>query len=116
MTNSANRQRLPRNVWILGFVSLLMDLSSEIYHALLPLFITVTLGLPVAVMGTILAVLIAVLTRSAVASFGWSLEGLGHVERFANDDPCDSGPHVLGLASADIGPLGVFEVRPRGRR
>ena len=28
--------RLPRNVWILGFVSLLMDLSSEIYHALLP--------------------------------------------------------------------------------
>jgi len=47
------RARLPRNVWILGFVSLLMDLSSEIYHALLPLFITVTLGLPVAVLGAI---------------------------------------------------------------
>jgi MFS family permease len=45
--------RLPRNVWILGFVSLLMDLSSEIYHALLPLFITVTLGLPVLAMGAI---------------------------------------------------------------
>jgi MFS family permease len=45
--------RLPRNVWILGFVSLLMDLSSEIYHALLPLFITVTLGLPVAAVGAI---------------------------------------------------------------
>jgi MFS family permease len=45
--------RLPRNVWILGFVSLLMDLSSEIYHALLPLFITVTLGLPVAALGAI---------------------------------------------------------------
>jgi len=47
------RPRLPRNVWILGFVSLLMDLSSEIYHALLPLFITVTLGLPVAMLGAI---------------------------------------------------------------
>ena len=44
---------LPRNVWVLGFVSLLMDLSSEIYHALLPLFITVTLGLPAAALGAI---------------------------------------------------------------
>ena len=47
------RPPLPRNVWILGIVSLLMDLSSEIYHALLPAFLTVTLGLPVAAMGAI---------------------------------------------------------------
>jgi MFS family permease len=47
------RTPLPRNVWVLGFVSLLMDLSSEVYHALLPLFITVTLGLPVTVLGAI---------------------------------------------------------------
>ena len=45
--------KLPRNVWILGFVSLLMDLSSEIYHALLPAFITVTLGLPAVALGAI---------------------------------------------------------------
>ena len=45
--------KLPRNVWILGFVSLLMDLSSEIYHALLPAFITVTLALPVVALGAI---------------------------------------------------------------
>ena len=44
---------LPRTVWILGIVSLLMDLSSEIYHALLPAFLTVTLGLPVAAMGAL---------------------------------------------------------------
>jgi MFS family permease len=44
---------LPRNVWVLGVVSLLMDLSSEIYHALLPAFLTITLGLPVAAMGAI---------------------------------------------------------------
>ncbi|RIX32014.1 MFS transporter [Sphingomonas edaphi] len=49
----SNRPRLPRTVWILGIVSLLMDLSSEIYHALLPAFLTVTLGLPVVAMGAI---------------------------------------------------------------
>jgi MFS family permease len=53
VSDARARKNLPRNVWILGFVSLLMDLSSEIYHALLPLFITVTLGLPVVVMGAI---------------------------------------------------------------
>ena len=47
------KPHLPRTVWILGIVSLLMDLSSEIYHALLPAFLTVTLGLPVAAMGAL---------------------------------------------------------------
>ena len=47
------RPHLPRNVWVLGFVSLLMDLSSEIYHALLPAFITVVLGLPATALGAI---------------------------------------------------------------
>ena len=49
----SNRPPLPRNVWILGFVSLLMDLSSEIYHALLPAFVTITLGLPATALGAI---------------------------------------------------------------
>ena len=49
----APRPKLPRTVWILGIVSLLMDLSSEIYHALLPAFLTITLGLPVAAMGAL---------------------------------------------------------------
>ncbi|HUE80273.1 MAG TPA: MFS transporter [Sphingomicrobium sp.] len=53
MSKARPRKPLPRNVWVLGFVSLLMDLSSEIYHALLPLFITVTLGLPATVLGAI---------------------------------------------------------------
>jgi MFS family permease len=47
------RPRLPRTVWVLGFVSLLMDLSSEVIHALLPLFLTVTLGASVALLGLI---------------------------------------------------------------
>ena len=49
----SKRPPLPRTVWVLGFVSLLMDLSSEIYHALLPAFLTITLGLPVAAMGAL---------------------------------------------------------------
>jgi MFS family permease len=48
-----SRPRLPRNVWVLGFVSLFMDLSSEIYHALLPAFITMVLGLPATALGAI---------------------------------------------------------------
>lgn len=49
----SDRPRIPRNVWVLGFVSLFMDLSSEIYHALLPAFITMVLGLPATALGAI---------------------------------------------------------------
>jgi MFS family permease len=35
---------LPKGVWALGFVSLLMDLSSEMIHGLLPIFLTSVLG------------------------------------------------------------------------
>jgi len=35
---------VPRGVWALGFVSLFMDVSSEMIHALLPLFLVTTLG------------------------------------------------------------------------
>jgi MFS family permease len=36
--------RLPRSIWALGFVSLFMDISSEMIHALLPLYLVTTLG------------------------------------------------------------------------
>lgn len=45
--------RIPRTVWALGLVSLFMDLSSEIIHALLPLFLTTTLGVSIAMVGLI---------------------------------------------------------------
>ncbi|MEO7636576.1 MAG: MFS transporter [Sphingomicrobium sp.] len=54
---------------MLGFVSLLMDLSSEIYHALLPAFITVTLGLPAAALGAIDGI------AEATASFAKLISG-----------------------------------------
>ena len=63
------RPPLPRNVWILGFVSLLMDLSSEIIHSLLPAFITIVLGLPATALGAIDGV------ADATASFGKLVSG-----------------------------------------
>ena len=36
--------RIPRGIWVLGFVSMLMDISSEMIHSLLPLFMVTTLG------------------------------------------------------------------------
>ena len=44
---------ISRTVWMLGLVSFFMDVSSEIIHALLPLFLTTTLGASVAIVGLI---------------------------------------------------------------
>ena len=35
---------VPTGVWALGFVSMLMDISSEMIHALLPLYMVAVLG------------------------------------------------------------------------
>ena len=37
-------RHMPTGIWVLGFVSLLMDISSEMIHSLLPLFMVTTLG------------------------------------------------------------------------
>lgn len=44
-------KNLPRGIWMLGFVSLFMDVSSEMIHAILPLFVVGTLGASVAMLG-----------------------------------------------------------------
>ncbi|MBA4257303.1 MAG: MFS transporter [Polaromonas sp.] len=49
----AARHSIPAGVWALGFVSLLMDISSEMVHALLPLFMVGTLGASALVVGLI---------------------------------------------------------------
>lgn len=45
--------RIPRTVWALGFVSLFMDLSSELVHSLLPLFLVGSLGASMLAVGLI---------------------------------------------------------------
>nr|HMN58559.1 MFS transporter [Ottowia sp.] len=47
----ASPSRLPAGIWVLGFVSLLMDVSSEMIHALLPMFMVGPLGMGVALVG-----------------------------------------------------------------
>lgn len=47
------RPQIPRTVWALGLVSLFMDVSSEMIHSLLPLFLTGTLGASVLLVGII---------------------------------------------------------------
>ena len=52
-TQARTSTRLPAAVWTLGFVSLLMDISSEMIHSLLPVFLVTTLGASALVVGLI---------------------------------------------------------------
>ncbi|HSD19077.1 MAG TPA: MFS transporter [Anaeromyxobacter sp.] len=45
--------QIPPGIWVLGLVSLLMDVSSEMIHSLLPLFMVTTLGASALVVGVI---------------------------------------------------------------
>ncbi len=46
-------RNIPRSIWALGFVSLFMDMSSEMIHALLPLYMVTVLGTSVLTVGII---------------------------------------------------------------
>jgi MFS family permease len=46
-------RKIPRPIWVLGFVSMLMDISSEMIHSLLPMFLVSSLGAGVATVGLI---------------------------------------------------------------
>ncbi|MEA3052625.1 MAG: hypothetical protein QOG72_1528 [Sphingomonadales bacterium] len=72
----ATRPTLSRSVIALGFVSLAMDLSSEIIHALLPLFMVGTLGLSVAAVGLIDGIAESTASITKVFS-GWISDRLG---------------------------------------
>jgi hypothetical protein len=45
--------RIPSGICVLGIVSMLMDISSEMIHSLLPLFMVTTLGMSVFAVGLI---------------------------------------------------------------
>ena len=49
----ADRPRIPPAIWVLGFVSLLMDISSELIHSLLPVFMLTVLGMSMFSIGLI---------------------------------------------------------------
>jgi MFS family permease len=47
------RTKIPSGIWVLGFVSMLMDISSEMIHSLLPMFVIGALGASVFTLGII---------------------------------------------------------------
>jgi len=51
--NFSRLKDIPRGVWALGFVSLFMDISSEMIHALLPLYLVTGLGASMVAVGFI---------------------------------------------------------------
>ena len=66
------RHRIPPGVWTLGFVSLLMDTSSELVHALLPLYMVGVLGASVFVVGIVEGIAEAIALMVRVFSGYWS--------------------------------------------
>ena len=84
-------RQIPRGIWVLGFVSMLMDISSEMIHSLLPLFMVTTLGTSVLTIGIIeglaesTALIVKVFSgiisdyigkRKSLALFGYALGAL----------------------------------------
>jgi MFS family permease len=89
--NTSMLSQIPSGVWVLGFVSLLMDVSSEMIHSLLPLFMVTVLGASALAVGVIegiaesTALLVKVFSgvlsdylgkRKGLAVFGYALGAL----------------------------------------
>ncbi|MDT7839048.1 MFS transporter [Aquabacterium sp. OR-4] len=70
-THRRGARAVPRSVWALGLVSMFMDISSEMIHALLPLYMVAVLGTSVLAVGVIEG--IAEATASVVKVFSGSL-------------------------------------------
>ena len=66
--SSAERRKLPGSIWALGFVSLLMDTSSELVHSLLPVLMSSVMGASVAAIGAIEGIAEATASISKVFS------------------------------------------------
>ena len=67
---------VPRTIWALGFVSMFTDISSEMIHSLLPVFLVTSLGASPALVGLIEGVAEATASITKVFS-GWLSDRLG---------------------------------------
>jgi MFS family permease len=65
-------RKLPRGIWVLGFVSLFMDASSELVHSLLPIFMTTVLGASMVTVGIIEGVAEGIAATTKVFSGAFS--------------------------------------------
>jgi MFS family permease len=77
-----SRAALPSGVWALGVCSLLMDVSSELIHSVLPIFMTTVLGASLLTVGIVEG--IAEATAAALKVFSGALsDALGKRKRLA---------------------------------
>lgn len=75
-------RKLPPGIWALGLVSMLMDISSEMIHALLPVYLTVGLGASTLAVGVIEGIAEATAAITKVFSGALS-DRLGQRKRLA---------------------------------
>lgn len=71
-SSRATRARLPAGIWMLGFVSLFMDISSEMIHGLLPVFLVSVMGASALAVGVIEGVAEATASFMKLVSGAWS--------------------------------------------
>ena len=90
--------RVPRTVWALGVVSLLMDLSSELVHSLLPVFMVTVLGASMLTVGIVEG--IAEATASIVKLFSGAIS-----DRFGRRKPIVVLGYGLAALSKPLFPL-----------
>ena len=91
MNTKTTLSQIPTSIWMLGFVSLLMDISSEMIHSLLPMFMVSTLGASAFAVGMIeglaesTALMVKMFSgvlsdylgkRKALALFGYTMSAL----------------------------------------
>uniref|UniRef100_UPI003F49A9F1 MFS transporter n=1 Tax=Cupriavidus necator TaxID=106590 RepID=UPI003F49A9F1 len=89
--STSTLRQIPSGIWMLGLVSLLMDVSSEIIHSLLPVFMVTTLGASALAVGLVeggaeaTALIVKVVSgalsdylgkRKGLAVFGYALAAL----------------------------------------
>ena len=98
MTAGARRGAIPRGVWVLGLVSLCMDLSSELVHALLPLYMATVMGASMVVIGFVEG--IAEATALVVKLFSGALS-----DAFRKRKPLVLLGYALGALSKLVFPL-----------
>ena len=90
--------RLSSTVWALGLTSLLMDLSSELVHSLLPVYMTVVLGAGMLAVGIVEG--IAEATASIVKLFSGAIS-----DRIGRRKPLVVFGYALAAASKPLFPL-----------
>jgi MFS family permease len=90
--------KLPGTVWALGLVSLFMDFSSELVHALLPLYMTAVLGASMVAVGVVEG--IAEATAAALKAFSGGIS-----DRLRRRKPLIVAGYALAALSKPLFPL-----------